>query len=69
MKRRPIPVEPEWIWPRADPAQLEAFDPATKQCDMNCGPHRNDPRSAAERKLLCDDCWPVEPKGGLDNVG
>lgn len=23
---------------------------------MNCGPHRADPRSAEERKFLCDEC-------------
>lgn len=43
-------------WPRADPAALAAFDPSTKLCTMNCGPHRDDPRTRAERKLLCGDC-------------
>lgn len=43
---------------RADPAELARFDPATKICVMNCGPHRDDPRTGAERKLLCEDCWP-----------
>ena len=28
---------------------------------MNCGPHRDDPRSAKERKLLCDECRGVTP--------
>lgn len=41
---------------RADPAALARFDPKTKLCTMNCGPHRDDPRTAAERKLLCGDC-------------
>jgi hypothetical protein len=50
-------------WPRADPAELERFDPETKVCVMNCGPAAGDPRSAAERKLLCDDCEPANPKG------
>lgn len=43
-------------WTRADPAELAAFDPATKVCNMNCGPHKDDPRSAEERLFLCDDC-------------
>ena len=43
-------------WPRADPAALVRFDPRTKLCTMNCGPHRDDPRTLAERKLLCGDC-------------
>jgi hypothetical protein len=47
-------------WPRADPAELERFDPATKVCVMNCGPAEGDPRSAAERKLLCSDCEPAQ---------
>ncbi len=41
---------------RADPAQLAKFDPNTKICTMNCGPHRDDPRTYAERKFLCNDC-------------
>jgi hypothetical protein len=44
-------------WPRADPEALAAFDPSTKVCVMNCGPHAADPRTAAERKLLCQDCY------------
>ena len=47
-------------WQRADPAELAAFDPSTKVCVMNCGPHADDPRSAAERKLLCSDCEPAQ---------
>jgi hypothetical protein len=43
-------------WPRADPAALAAFDPSTKLCTMNCGQHRDDPRTRAECKLLCGDC-------------
>ena len=35
---------------------LAAFDPSTRYCTMNCGPHRDDPRTNAERKLLCGDC-------------
>lgn len=46
-------------WPRAESAVLAAFDPKTRQCSMNCGPHADDPRSHAERKLLCQACWPV----------
>ncbi|QGZ31465.1 hypothetical protein [Stutzerimonas stutzeri] len=48
----PAPIE----WTRADPADLAKFDPASKVCTMNCGPHRLDPRTRAERLLLCDDC-------------
>lgn len=49
------------VWPRADPVALAAFDPASKSCTMNCGKHGLDPRSAAERKFLCDDCEPYCP--------
>ncbi|KUG40589.1 hypothetical protein ALP79_200364 [Pseudomonas savastanoi pv. fraxini] len=35
---RPVPPAPIG-WPRADPAALDKFDPATKTCTMNCGPH------------------------------
>lgn len=45
---------------RADPKALANFDPSTKCCDMNCGPHAQDPRSDAERKFLCDDCITLE---------
>lgn len=50
-------------WPRADPAELATFDSATKLCTMNCGPHGLDPRTRAERLLLCDDCIVI---GGAD---
>jgi hypothetical protein len=56
MSRRKQATPQPIVWTRADPAALARFDPSTKQCLMNCGPHRDDPRSAAERKLLCDDC-------------
>jgi len=46
-------------WPRANPDELAQFDPATKLCTMNCGPAEGDPRSDAERKLLCTDCEPA----------
>lgn len=45
-------------WERADPAELARFDPASKTCDMNCGPHGLDPRSRKERLFLCDLCGP-----------
>lgn len=45
------------VWPRADPIALRHFDPKTKQCTMSCGPHVDDPRSTAERKLLCRECY------------
>lgn len=60
-------AKPAWperdaiVWPRADPAALATFDPRTKVCSMNCGPSTHDPRSATERKLLCDDCYPANP--------
>lgn len=43
-------------WPRADPAELAKFDPASKVCTMNCSPLASDPRSRAERLFLCGDC-------------
>ncbi len=43
-------------WPRSDPAELEKFDPRTKQCTMNCGQHSHDPRSKKEVKFQCDEC-------------
>lgn len=49
------------VFTRADPVALAAFDPATKQCMMNCGQHRDDPRSMKECMFLCGDCWPIEP--------
>jgi hypothetical protein len=62
--RRPAPAPAAKInWPRADPAELARFDPSTKLCTMNCGPSSLDPRSAAERQLLCGDClmsWELE---------
>lgn len=50
------------VWPRADPEKLKDFDPRTKYCIMNCGPHRDDPRSRAERIFLCNDCQPNQPE-------
>lgn len=44
------------IFTRANPEALAAFDPRSKLCVMNCGPHAQDPRTAAERKFLCDEC-------------
>ena len=55
------PVEPAIEWPRADPEALMAFDPGSKSCTMNCSGSGLDPRSAAERKFLCDDCAPYVP--------
>lgn len=43
-------------WLRADPAELAAFDPKSKFCDLNCGRHMDDPRSDRERLYLCDLC-------------
>jgi hypothetical protein len=60
MNKKPAPSRPI-VWQRADKAELARFDPASKVCTMNCGPHRDDPRTDAERKLLCDDCMPAGP--------
>jgi len=56
--QEPKPAGP--VFPRADPAALAAYVPGSKRCTMNCGPHADDPRSAAERAVLCDDCELVE---------
>lgn len=67
-RAQPAPASP-MVWERADPAALAQFDPATKACSMNCGPHSLDPRSRQERLFLCDDCYchaaPSQPKGTL----
>ena len=56
--RRVVPSPPPPLtFPRADPDALKAFDPRTKICVMNCGPHNLDPRDDKERKFLCDDCY------------
>jgi hypothetical protein len=63
MRKKPtttLDLQPQ-DFPRSDPAELAAFDPSTKVCTMNCTPCRVDPRSAAERKLQCDDCYPAPP--------
>ena len=44
------------VFKRADPAKLARFDPWTKVCTMNCGPHRDDPRDWKERMFLCPEC-------------
>jgi len=56
-------------WPRADPQALASFDPRSKCCTMNCGPSADDPRSAAERLLLCGDCVLNEPTGDQMDTG
>lgn len=48
----PKPIQ----WPRADPAELAKFDPATKYCDLNCGQSTHDPRLWKECLYLCDLC-------------
>lgn len=60
-KAKPTQPAPERAieWTRADPDELAKFDPASKLCTMNCGPSGLDPRSRAERMLLCDDCETV----------
>ncbi|MBP7610126.1 MAG: hypothetical protein KA760_11550 [Steroidobacteraceae bacterium] len=44
----------------AEVAELAKFDPRSKVCSMNCGPHAEDPRSEVERMFLCPECHPVE---------
>lgn len=57
-KAKPAPpVLKPIVFERANPFKLALFNPDSKQCTMNCGPHRDDPRSYAERKFLCDDCF------------
>lgn len=46
-------------FPRATPFALMDYQPGSKQCTMSCTPHPADPRSAAERALMCPDCVPV----------
>jgi hypothetical protein len=58
--KAPAPAAAPMVWPRADPEALARFDPRTKVCSMNCGPSSADPRTAAERSFLCDECWVVE---------
>lgn len=53
----PVPID----FPRADPAELAKFDPATRWCHMNCGKHVQDPRTFKEIKLLCGDCLEIDP--------
>jgi hypothetical protein len=53
------PAPAPLIFTRADPLALRGFDPSTKTCTMNCGPHRDDPRTQAERKFLCPECLPT----------
>lgn len=60
-KQKPTQSVP-LVFPRADPAELAKFDPRTKECTMNCGPHRLDPRGEKERRFLCEDCYTVEVK-------
>jgi len=74
MKRTPkIPPPPPkpFVWPRADPVALAAFDPATKECHMNCSRGGDDPRSMNEVKFMCDDCYPAiqAPKGPFCQSG
>lgn len=57
VKKREAPL----VFTRADPAELARFDPSTKFCHMNCGPHRQGPGTRAERKLLCGDCYITAP--------
>lgn len=55
-KIKPTLVIEPLVFPRAPASELSKFDGQSKICTMNCGPHSLDPRSEAERKLLCEDC-------------
>lgn len=55
-KPKDQPKPEQIIWPRADRMALALFDESTKRCTMNCGSHRDDPRTWAEVKFLCEDC-------------
>lgn len=55
-------------FPRTDPALLATFDPRTKVCTMNCGPHRDDPRSAAERLFQCPECASAPRRAGRESL-
>lgn len=54
------------VFTRADPDALARFDPHSKVCTMNCGPHLLDPRTTAERRLLCNDCLDEQSTGHAD---
>jgi hypothetical protein len=56
-KMAPVKVVTPIEWPRASPVALASFDPRTKTCSMNCGPHALDPRTKEERLFLCDECF------------
>lgn len=60
IRRRALAVAMPIEWPRADPEALAQFDQRTKVCTMNCGPHRDDPRSRKEQQFLCGDCLTKE---------
>lgn len=59
-KKLPPPQHQPLVFTRADPAELAKFDPTTKACSMNCGPHADDHRTTAERKFLCPECYTVD---------
>lgn len=59
-KRAAAAVSQPIVFRRADAKLLAAFDPESKMCTMNCGPHRDDPRTDKERALLCGDCHVIE---------
>lgn len=66
MKKKPVIQEYKPIeFPRADLKALVEFDPRTKRCSMNCGPHRQDTRSDKERLFLCGDCYTI-PKEEIE---
>ena len=52
-KHEPAPL----VFERASEEDLANFDPSTKVCSMNCGPHMDDPRSEDERRFLCQECY------------
>lgn len=60
-KKQTIQPAKQIVFQRADPEALDMFDPDTKRCTMNCGPHAQDPRTNKERKFLCDECTTLTP--------
>lgn len=64
--KRPAPPPAPLVFTRADPAELAKFDPRSKACSMNCGPHADDPRTRAERMFLCPECHEPSTTGTTD---
>lgn len=44
------------VFPRSTEAEMVGFDLSSKVCTMNCGNHKDDPRTEKEHKFQCTDC-------------